>query len=61
MRKLTKSKMDKSLFGVCGGVSEFLGIPSFIVRVISILTFPVALWVYLILYYLLTVKEKPTL
>ena len=61
MKKLTKSKIDKSLFGVCGGIAEYLRIPSFIVRVICIVTFPVALWVYLILYALITEKETTSL
>lgn len=38
MKKLYKSDVDKKLFGVCGGIAEYLGIDSTIVRL---------LWVFL--------------
>lgn len=34
MRKLYKSQTDKKLCGVCGGIAEYLGIDSTIVRLI---------------------------
>lgn len=34
MKKLYKSQTDKKLCGVCGGIAEFFGIDSTIVRLI---------------------------
>lgn len=34
MKKLYKSQVDKKICGVCGGVAEYLGIDSTIVRLI---------------------------
>lgn len=49
-KKLRKSSKDRSLYGVCGGIAEFFGISSFIVRVIFILTLlPASLLIYIIL------------
>ncbi|HWO78032.1 MAG TPA: PspC domain-containing protein [Bacillus sp. (in: firmicutes)] len=59
MRKLMKSSKDKSLFGVCGGIAEFFGISSLVVRLIFIITCPASFWVYIILAASLT--EKPSL
>ena len=33
-KKLYKSKTDRKIFGVCGGLAEFLGIDSTIIRLI---------------------------
>ncbi|WP_020616450.1 PspC domain-containing protein [Paenibacillus daejeonensis] len=49
MRKLEKASLDKSLFGVCGGLAAFAGISSFSVRLIFIITCPVSFFVYIIL------------
>ena len=39
-KKLRKSNTDKKIFGVCGGIAEYFGIDSTIVRIIwTILTF----------------------
>jgi phage shock protein C len=59
MLKLTKSPTDKALFGVCGGIAEFFGISSFIVRLIFFLTSPVSFWVYVILVW--SLKDYPSL
>ncbi|MFC3782242.1 PspC domain-containing protein [Bacillus chungangensis] len=58
MRKLTKSSTDKSLMGVCGGIAEFFGISSFVVRLLFFLTFTVSLWVYFILNIILVEKRS---
>lgn len=34
MKRLTKSTTDKKIFGVCGGIAEYLGIDSTIVRLV---------------------------
>ncbi|QXE00635.1 PspC domain-containing protein [Terribacillus sp. DMT04] len=59
MRKLFKSTTDKTLYGVCGGIAEFFGIPSLIVRLLFIFTSSVSIWVYLFLVW--SLDEKPTL
>jgi phage shock protein C len=38
-RKLTKSRSDKKLWGVCGGLGEFFGISSVWVRLIFVAVF----------------------
>lgn len=35
-KKLYKSRIDKKLFGVCGGIAEFFNIDSTIVRLLTI-------------------------
>ncbi|REB07126.1 PspC domain-containing protein [Sporosarcina sp. BI001-red] len=47
-RHLRKSSTDSSLQGVCGGIAEFFGISSFLVRLIFIVT-PASLLVYILL------------
>ncbi|MGY0694563.1 PspC domain-containing protein [Virgibacillus sp. FSP13] len=46
--KLRKSSTDRSLSGVCGGIAEFFGISSFVVRLLFIFL-PASLLIYLIL------------
>lgn len=59
MQRLTKSSTDKALFGVCGGIAEFFGISSFVVRLIFFFTSPASFWVYVIL--VLALKNNPSL
>ncbi|SEJ51086.1 phage shock protein C (PspC) family protein [Bhargavaea ginsengi] len=49
MKKLRKSSKDRAIVGVCGGIAEFFGISSFVVRLIFLMTISVSLWVYLVL------------
>lgn len=58
-QKLMKSSKDKALYGVCGGIAEFFGISSFIVRLLFVFTASVSFWVYVFLLWAL--KEKPVL
>jgi len=37
-KKLTKSLKDKKLAGVCGGIGEYLGIDSTLVRLVWVLS-----------------------
>ena len=39
MKKLYKSDVDRKLCGVCGGIAEYLGIDSTIVRLIWVVVF----------------------
>lgn len=61
MNKLIKSQKDKMIFGVCGGLSEYTGVNSSIIRLGfvlgSIFTGSILLWVYIILAILLPVSE----
>lgn len=50
-KKLTKSNKDKKIFGVCGGLAEYLDCDSTVIRLIlaiSILGFGVGGFAYLI-------------
>ncbi|ERN53638.1 PspC domain-containing protein [Alkalihalophilus marmarensis] len=47
-KTLMKSTYDRAISGVCGGIAEYLGISSFVVRVIFIFL-PANLLVYIIL------------
>lgn len=47
-KTLMKSSNDRSLTGVCGGIAEYLGVSSFVVRVIFIFL-PANLLIYIIL------------
>lgn len=58
-QKLTKSSTDKAIYGVCGGIADFFGISSFIVRLLFLFTASVSIWVYVFLLWAL--KEKPLL
>lgn len=48
-RKLRKSSTDKALYGVCGGIAEFFGIPSLVVRLLFFFVIPASLLIYIIL------------
>jgi phage shock protein PspC (stress-responsive transcriptional regulator) len=57
MNKLKKSQNDKMIFGVCGGLSEYSGINSALIRLGfilgSIFTGSILLWLYILLAILL--------
>ena len=36
-KRLYKSSTDKAIFGVCGGIAEYFGIDSLIVRLVLVL------------------------
>lgn len=61
MNQLHKSKNNKVIFGVCGGLSNSLGIDATLIRVGflfgAIFTGSALLWVYLVLALLLPVKD----
>ena len=50
MKKLTRSKNDKILFGVCGGLAEYFNISSTVVRLAFIVLSLISLMVMLIAY-----------
>lgn len=61
MSQLHKSKTNRVLFGVCGGLSNSLGIDATLLRIGfllgAIFTGSVLLWVYLVLALLLPAKD----
>lgn len=51
MKKLYKSKYDRKIFGVCGGIAEYLNVDSTIVRLIAavlVLCMGVSVMVYIL-------------
>jgi phage shock protein PspC (stress-responsive transcriptional regulator) len=62
-RVLARSKADKILGGVCGGIAEYFGWPSWVVRFIYVLVsilsaaFP-GILIYLLLWFLMPLKEE---
>ncbi|MBO7632344.1 MAG: PspC domain-containing protein [Lachnospiraceae bacterium] len=59
MRKLYKSRYDRKLCGVCGGIAEYLGVESFLVRLATVLLVAFAgmsIWIYVIAALLMTTE-----
>lgn len=58
--KLFKTK-NKALFGVCGGISQYIGIDVSLIRLVFILgtifTGSILLWIYLLLAIILPKEE----
>ncbi|WP_082423104.1 PspC domain-containing protein [Paenibacillus dakarensis] len=59
MKKLKRSSKYKSLFGVCGGIAEFVGISAFSIRLIFLVSLPASMLIYVIL--LNSMEETNTL
>jgi phage shock protein PspC (stress-responsive transcriptional regulator) len=61
MNRLSKTKKDKMIFGVCGGLGGYMGIDSSIVRLGfvfgAIFTGSILFWIYLLLGIVLPVEE----
>jgi phage shock protein C len=57
LKKLERSITKKSIYGICGGISDYFGINVFIIRLLFILTFPIAFWIYFILNFMLPIKS----
>jgi phage shock protein PspC (stress-responsive transcriptional regulator) len=61
MDRLTKSKTNKMIFGVCGGIANWTGIDSSIIRLGFILgaifTGSILFWIYLLLGILLPIQD----
>jgi phage shock protein PspC (stress-responsive transcriptional regulator) len=60
--KLRKSKTDRVLFGVCGGIGKFTGVDSALIRLLfvvgTIFSGSILLWIYLILGLVLSVDDQ---
>lgn len=61
MNRLSKTKKDKMIFGVCGGLGSYTGIDSSIIRLGfifgAIFTGSILFWIYLLLGIILPVEE----
>lgn len=61
MNHLTKSSKDKMIFGVCGGLSDWTGIDSSIIRIGfvlgSIFSGSLLFWIYLLLGIILPTQD----
>ncbi|MEX0681521.1 MAG: PspC domain-containing protein [Balneolales bacterium] len=55
IHRLTKSIQDKMLFGVCGGIAEYLGWDSTIVRVIFVIATIICIGSFALLYLILAI------
>ena len=59
MRKHYKSRYDRKICGVCGGIAEYLGVDSTLVRIITVLLVAFAgmsIWIYVIAALLMTAE-----
>lgn len=60
-KKLYKDKQNAMLFGVCAGISNYIGLDVSLVRILTILSiffsFSLVFWIYLLLAILL--PQKP--
>ena len=61
MKKLYRSRSDKVIGGVCGGLAEYLGIDSSIIRLITlalIFVGGVSIWIYIIAALVIPLEPK---
>ena len=60
-KKLERSRTDKKIFGVCGGLAKYLDVDSTIVRLIfaiSCVAFGCGLWIYLLAALIMPVEKE---
>ncbi|VVB74712.1 PspC domain protein [Candidatus Tiddalikarchaeum anstoanum] len=59
-KKLYRSRKDKIIFGVCGGIAEYLGIDSTLIRILAVILLLSGSW-FVVLYILLgiIIPENP--
>lgn len=53
MNKLRRSSTSSYIGGVCGGLGEWSGIPSILIRIGFLFFIPAVIWVYLLLWVLI--------
>ena len=61
-KKLYRSRTDRKIWGICGGIAEYFDIDPTIVRVIAVISFfagSAGFWIYVVMR--LIVPEKETL
>ncbi len=62
MKKLYRSRSDRMIGGVCGGIAEYFGIDPVIVRIafiIAVFVLGISVWVYPILW--IVIPEEPVM
>ncbi len=63
VKRLYRSRQNRMLAGICGGVAEYFNIDPSIVRLLAVVGFfvtaSVAFWTYLILW--VVIPESPTI
>lgn len=51
-KRLTRSRTDRKISGICGGIAEYLNVDSTIVRLIAVVgmiaSFSLVFWVYIV-------------
>ena len=61
-RKLTRSRKDKIILGICGGLAEYMGKSSGLLRIVlialTLLGVPYLIFIYLICYFLIPLEER---
>jgi phage shock protein C len=62
-KKLYRSKQDKQLAGICGGLGEYLNVDPTVMRILFVagffLTGSLMFWAYLVMW--IVIPETPTL
>ncbi len=58
-KTLSRSRTDKFVGGVCGGIANFFGVDSSLVRIVTVLEmlFAQLWWLYLVLWLVLPVED----
>ncbi|WP_244244695.1 PspC domain-containing protein [Marinilactibacillus kalidii] len=56
MNKLRRSRSDRWLTGVCGGIAEYMDVPSIAVRLVFLVASPL-FWVYIIMAFLIPEED----
>jgi len=56
-RRLYRSRSNRVIAGVCGGIGDYFNIDPVIIRLIMIFIIPAAFWVYIVMW--LVIPESP--
>ena len=56
-RRFYRSRKDRMIAGVCGGLAEYFNIDPVLVRVLMVFLLPMGFWAYLILW--IVTPEEP--
>lgn len=59
-KKLYRSRTDRKICGICGGIAEYLGMDSSVVRLVTAILFiagGLSLWVYIVALFI--IQEEP--
>jgi phage shock protein C len=56
-RRLYRSRSNRVIAGVCGGIGDYFNIDPVIIRLVMIFIIPAAFWVYIVMW--LVIPESP--